>query len=770
MNDANPLISKFLSTAKASPEAVFLDGERRLTYGAATEEVTKRAQQLTETAHGLPVVLKGPNTVEWVLCFLAARASGLVVVPLAAEFAAEQWRELGEIIGPSYLFDAARDTGTLANADARRRALPSRAGICLPTSGSTGVPRCALRSDLSLLAEGERYVRSLSFAATDCILVALPLCHAFALGLAIGGVLAAACALYLVPRFVPRTVQRLLREGKGSILPLVPAAARLLCEVFHDGGQAPQGVRHIIIGAGPVTATLERNVLDWLGRLPARGYGSSETGATLGTTGQAVPDAVTGAALPGVEVAITGDGGSGALFVRTAEPFLGYLSLDGVDASRISPDGWYSTGDIAVRDAQGWVTIIERIGEGLRRGGRFIQPAEVERALKTHPGVADVLIVGGRDEHGEDIIEAHVEARTGMQLNIEELRRHSGQYLEAYKLPTVWHFYDSLPRTSGGKPDRKRLRKSERVEVIRGTALLSAVTAHRLSTAVIAAHRLGILAAVEAGSSSAEDIAFHLRLDRDGVGVLLELLSTFGVLVCNPDGTYRAVEPLSEPRIGALVEFEDHLQHTWLSVEAVEAVVRSGMQGRAFEAAPGAAFLDLYPRVIGASAKILALHAWRQVTLPQGLVLDIGCPAGALAEVLRQRAPDRHAIVWNLPPGRIPFDAEALHEPLAGIFVHNGVRRLAEPDCALSLDKLCGALHADGALVVSDIFIDTPSPNPWLRRTLMLDWLTHGNFAWPSGADLCSTIENLGFASIHRVHVDLLFELIIARKLREARR
>jgi len=769
MNDASPLISKFLSTAQARPEAVFLDGERGLTYGAAAEEVTKRARQLAEAAHGLPVVLRGPNTVEWVLCFLAARASGLVVVPLAAEGAAEQWRALGEIIGPSYLFDSARDTGTLAHAEARRRTLPSHAGICLPTSGSTGLPRCALRSDLSLLAEGQRYMRSLGFAAADRILVALPLCHAFALGLALGGVLAAGCALHLVPRFVPRTIQRLLREGKCSILPLVPAAARLLCEVFHEGGPAPQGLRHIVIGAGPVTATLDRNVLDRLGRLPARGYGSSETGATLGTTGQAVPDAVTGAALPGVEVAITGDGGPGALFVRTAEPFLGYLSPDGVDASRISPDGWYSTGDLASRDEQGWVTVTGRSGEGLRRGGRFIQPAEVQRALQSHPGVADVLIVGGRDEHGEDIVEAHVEARPGMQLNIEELRRHL-EHIEAYKIPTVWHFYDVLPRTSGGKPDRARLHKSESVETTRGMALLSAVTAHRLSTAVIAAHRLGILAAVEAGSSRAEDIASHLRLDRDGVDVLLGLLATVGVLVCNPDGTYRAIEPLSEPRGGALIEFENHLQHTWLSVEAVEAVVRSGTRGRAFEAAPGAAFLDMYPQVIGASAKVLALHVWRQVTLPQGPVLDIGCPAGALAEVIRQRAPDRHSIVWNLPPGRIPFDAEVPNEPLAGIFVHNGVRRLAEPDCALSLDKLCGVLHADGTLVVSDIFIDTPSPTPWLRRALMLDWLTHGSLAWPSGADLCSALDNLGFASIRRVRVDPMFELIIAQKPREAKR
>jgi acyl-CoA synthetase (AMP-forming)/AMP-acid ligase II len=165
--------------------------------------------------------------------------------------------------------------------------------------------------------------------------------------------------------------------------------------------------------------------------------------------------------LPGVETAIVGDMEPGALFVRAAEPFIGYLSPNGIDASPISPDRWYSTGDFATQDAAGWITITGRIGSSLRRGGRFVQPAEVEHALRRHPDVVDAAVVGSPDAEGEDRVEAHVETCNGALIPIESLRQHLASLLESYKIPTAWHFYAELPRTSAGKPDRERLDPSD---------------------------------------------------------------------------------------------------------------------------------------------------------------------------------------------------------------------------------------------------------------------------------------------------------------------
>lgn len=457
MNQTTNMLNPFDGAMRRHPDNLFIDGESPLTYGDAVAQLTQRALDLRVASQGLPVILSGPNSVEWVLSFLAARAAGLVVVPLSEDMTDDQWQALSQLIGPSYRIDTAQGTGRLVSSEATPRPMPARAGIGLPTSGSTGQPRCALRSDMSLLQEGERYVHGFSLTPDDRVLAALPLCHAFALGATLGATMAAGCTLVLTPRFRPRPVQRLLRQGAASILPLVPAAARLLCEAFHDGGPAPLGLRHLIIGAGPVTPQLEHDVIEWLGLVPARNYGSSETGATLGTTGQPAPDGVTGAALPGVATAIVGDVGPGALFVRTAESFIGYLSPDGIDASRMSPDGWYSTGDYAMQDASGWITVTGRIGTSLRRGGRFIQPAEVEEALRRHPDVTDATVVGRPDADGEDRVEAHVETRTGAPIPAVRLHQHMVGLLEPYKIPTAWHFYAELPRTSGGKPARARL-------------------------------------------------------------------------------------------------------------------------------------------------------------------------------------------------------------------------------------------------------------------------------------------------------------------------
>lgn len=457
MDETSALISVFLRTAQAHPDGFFLDGDQQLTYRNAAERVAEQARRFRTEANGSPLVIQGPNTVAWVLSFLAARAAGLVVIPLSPEAPPDQWRALGELVGPFHLFDSTQQIGELRNADGKRRPFPRAVGFCLLTSGSTGLPRLVLRSDRSLLTEGERYLHGFGFAPTDRIVVALPLCHAFILGLALGGALVSGCTLHIVPRFIPRLTQRLLREGKASILPLVPATARLLCESFCDDGPAPQGVRQIIIGAGPVSPELEQTVIERLGRVPARNYGSSETGATLGTTGQVVRDGVTGTALSGIEAVIMGEERPGSLFVRMDAPFLGYLSADTIDASRVSPDGWYSTGDLATQDEEGWIHVAGRIGEGLRRGGRFIHPAEVERAVRSHPDVADVVIIGKRDVYGEDVIEAHIETGRDVHPSVDALRQHAAQLLEFYKIPTAWYFHGRFPRTSGGKPDRARL-------------------------------------------------------------------------------------------------------------------------------------------------------------------------------------------------------------------------------------------------------------------------------------------------------------------------
>ncbi len=161
------LLNTFACAVHRHPDTLFIDGECQLTYGDAARHVSRRAHQLRAASHGFPVILSGPNTAVWVLSFLAARAADLMVVPLSEETTEDQWQAISQLIGPSYRMDTARDAGVLVNSDAIPRPLPSRAGICLPTSGSTGQPRCALRSETSLLEEGERYLQGFNLTPDE---------------------------------------------------------------------------------------------------------------------------------------------------------------------------------------------------------------------------------------------------------------------------------------------------------------------------------------------------------------------------------------------------------------------------------------------------------------------------------------------------------------------------------------------------------------------------------------------------------------------------
>lgn len=751
----NVLAEAFFAAVERSPAAPFLVGETSWSYGTVSDRVRAIRDQLLQEASSHPVVLLGPSDASWVLHFLGAQAAGLLTVP-ATEGRSTLEASALEILGGAYVLDTSTGTGVLHRRRTGPPSLPEGAALCLPTSGSTGAQKYALRSAASLLLEGERYRTLLGLTPEDSILAPLPLQHAFNLGLALGGAVAAGCSLEPLRRFSPRTTVRRLVEGQASVVALVPSAARLLCEVMAEGERS-RALRHVIVGAGPLDRTLEQDLTAVLGVPPARNYGSTETGATLGTAGQAVPADTTGFPLPGVEAVVApAIDAPGSLFVRTDHPFLGYLTSEGVDARPVSPDGWFSTGDLAVRRPDGSFAIEGRLDGSVRRGGRKVQPREVEDALRLRLEVRDCVVTGAIDDRGEETLRAHVEPRPGSQLDATILHEHLEQHLAPHKIPTDWKFYDRLPRTPAGKPDR--LGFESRPE---GRPLLSLLASHRLSAILIAAYRTGLLSALARSPSSAAALATELDLEPPVVDAVLRTLAAAGVLRKRAD--YRW-EPLDAEEVlghGEIAQFEAALGSGPLAPEAVVALLRG--KGNLTGAWTDRDFAKLYLRVMGREARRSAWLASRKIELPPGAVLEVGRPAGAFRDVLAARDPGRTCRVVDLGPQ----DHWGPVEPPAGLgtaYLYNVFRYFPERGATLSLAGISESLAPGGALVVADVFVDPHANEPWLEHAVALEWLRFGAASMQTAEGLCAELRDLGFHRLERIRSGPCFELVVARR------
>jgi fatty-acyl-CoA synthase len=150
----------------------------------------------------------------------------------------------------------------------------------------------------------------------------------------------------------------------------------------------------------------------------------------------------------------------GELWLRGPTMFSGYLDRPDATADAIDADGWFHTGDLATRDADGYLTITGRRSESIRSGGEWVPPVEVETAVRSHPAVEEVGVVGLPDDRWGELVCAAIVVRPGATLpTVDELRAHVGSSLIGAKQPRVVVQVEALPRTDAtGQIRRRRLR------------------------------------------------------------------------------------------------------------------------------------------------------------------------------------------------------------------------------------------------------------------------------------------------------------------------
>jgi malonyl-CoA/methylmalonyl-CoA synthetase len=186
-------------------------------------------------------------------------------------------------------------------------------------------------------------------------------------------------------------------------------------------------------------------------------YGMTETVmlCTNPVTGQRIPGSV-GRPLPGVELRL---GADGSVEVRGPSVFAGYWDRPEATAEAFTGDGWFRTGDVGAWGEDGGLRLVGRTSELVISGGYNVYPREVEDAVRAHPAVADVAVVGVPDPTWGELVVAFV-VPTDLRTPAadEELTSHVASRLAPYKRPRRWLVVDGLPRNAMGKVQRDVLR------------------------------------------------------------------------------------------------------------------------------------------------------------------------------------------------------------------------------------------------------------------------------------------------------------------------
>jgi malonyl-CoA/methylmalonyl-CoA synthetase len=336
--------------------------------------------------------------------------------------------------------------------------------VLLYSSGTTGLPKGAMLSHGNLAANTATLVDIWGFSSTDTLLHALPIYHAHGLFVALGCVLMSGSSMRFLPRFSPDDVLAAL-PGSTVMMGVPTFYTRLLQDERFDT-QSCSNMRLFISGSAPLLPETFAAFTARTGHTILERYGMTETSmnASNPLTGERRPGSV-GPALPGVSLRVVdanddevAAGEIAHLQVKGPNVFSGYWRLREKTAEEFTIDGYFRTGDQAIIDADGYVTIVGRAKDLVITGGLNVYPREVETLLDSLPDVQESAVIGApHPDFGEGVIAVIVadpDAEITGTLLIDQIRPR----MAAYKLPKKVFTVQELPRNSMGKVQKNLLR------------------------------------------------------------------------------------------------------------------------------------------------------------------------------------------------------------------------------------------------------------------------------------------------------------------------
>lgn len=478
---------------KPNAEALFdVDTDQRWTYASLHGDSLRWAGRLHNAGvrQGDRVAVLAANRGETFALLFACAELGAILFPMNWRLANEElhW-QLGNAeprvllvdathagrVNPALAIGAHLDLTVLAlddgPGDARYQggeAPLDAPWVLMYTSGSSGRPKGALLTHQQLHWNAVNTTLACNLLHDSTTLTFTPLFHTGGLNCLSTPMLHRGGRVVLMSGFDAAQATALIARERVTHLMGVPTIYQLLADHagFMDADYS--SVRDAICGGAPLSSPLLER---WLDRdIPLRqGFGMTEVGPNcfsmppervrdkLGTVG--LPIHHVAARVVRTDGSDCDDDEPGELWLSGPAVFGGYLrSPEATDAALV--DGWFRTGDVLSRDAEGFYTVRGRLKEMYISGGENVYPAEVEGVIARCPGVGQVAVLGVPDARWGEVGYAFVEPSPGATLSDEAVRAFLDDKLAKFKRPKVIAVHDALPRTATGKLDKPALRRS----------------------------------------------------------------------------------------------------------------------------------------------------------------------------------------------------------------------------------------------------------------------------------------------------------------------
>ncbi|MDR2163523.1 MAG: long-chain fatty acid--CoA ligase [Clostridiales Family XIII bacterium] len=480
----------------ADKPAILFKGEV-ITYAQLDDRVMAFANLLKSkgVASGDKVILNTVNSPEFVYIYLGTVRNAAIIVPINPMLTLEEMKYIAsdskakflvmhegimmkQGLTPDVLSEALGITvipigeSLIAEASSASRddydmvADGGEVSTFLYTSGTTGQPKAAMLTHDNLVTNAWQCVVNLEAREDDVLMCVLPMFHVFAFTTCILLPLIDGETIDIVESFTPKTVISELIEKQVSLFLGVPAMYMILVEAGKKDIKFPK-LRTAVCGGSALPVEIYNQVRETIGLPIIEGYGLTEASPACffnPPSGTQKPGSI-GKAMTGIDYRIGDEndedmppGEVGELLLKGPNIMLGYYGREAETAETLR-NGWLHTGDLAKKDEDGYVYIVDRKKDMIIVSGLNVYPREVEEALYKHPKIKDAAVIGVQDGLRGEKVMAYIVPKEGEEVHSKEILRWLKERLAAYKIPRHIEFKEDLPRNSTGKIMKRMLRE-----------------------------------------------------------------------------------------------------------------------------------------------------------------------------------------------------------------------------------------------------------------------------------------------------------------------